>query len=113
MLKGAISISKVFPLLDDAKRLAPSATPQEKAAFQAAGKRIEGAAKGEARCSTLKKSSAASVPAPSSAVPPLSLPAPGRRAAWDAWDANGTRARYTHGFGSGLLRAFWRHAPCP
>lgn len=82
MLKGAISISKVFPLLDDAKRLAPSATPQEKAAFQAAGKRIEGAAKGEARCSTLKKSSAASVPAPSSAVPPLSLPAPGRRAAW-------------------------------
>jgi hypothetical protein len=49
------------------------------------------------------------VPAPSSAVPPLSLPAPGRRAAWPP----GTRARYTHGFGSGLLRAFWRHAPCP
>merc|ERR1719162_2256021 len=59
VLKGAVTISKVFPLLDDAKRLAPSATGQEKAAFQAAGKRIESAAKGEAMKANLAKQAAA------------------------------------------------------
>merc|ERR1740139_218506 len=59
VLKGAITISKVFPLLDDAKRLAPTATSQEKAAFQAAGKRIESAAKGEAQKASLARQAAA------------------------------------------------------
>merc|ERR1740139_148708 len=59
VLKGAITISKVFPLLDDAKRLAPTATSQEKAAYQAAGKRIESAAKGEAQKANLARQAAA------------------------------------------------------
>ena len=48
LLKSSITISKVLPLADDAKKLAPSATPKEKAAFQQAGKKIEGVAKVEA-----------------------------------------------------------------
>lgn len=47
-LKSTLSISKVLPLLDDAKKLAPSATAAQKSAFQAAGKKVEYASKQEA-----------------------------------------------------------------
>ena len=45
VLKGSISLGNIFPLINDAKQLAPGATSQQKAAFTAAGKRIEGAAR--------------------------------------------------------------------
>jgi len=45
VLKSRFSLGTVLPLLDDAKRLAPDATPAQKAAFQAAGKRVETASK--------------------------------------------------------------------
>jgi len=69
-LKGSVSIGKVLPLLDDAKKLAPAATPKEKAAFQAAGKRIELAAKAEkqqlaiAKVSAARETAAANKPQP-------------------------------------------------
>jgi len=47
-LKSTLTINKLLPLIDDAKRLASAATPKEKAAFQAAGKKVEYAAKQEA-----------------------------------------------------------------
>ena len=59
VLKSSITIGKIFPLIDDAKKLAPAATAQEKAAFQAAGKRIEVAAKAEAQKAALAKQAAA------------------------------------------------------
>lgn len=48
VLKSSITVGKVLPLLGDAKKLAPTASAAEKAAFQAAGKRIEAASKQEA-----------------------------------------------------------------
>jgi len=45
MLKSKFSLGTVLPLVDDAKKVGANASPQEKAAFQAAGKRIEAAAK--------------------------------------------------------------------
>jgi len=47
MLRQSITLSRVFPLINDAKKLAPTATVGEKAAFQAAGKKIELASKTE------------------------------------------------------------------
>jgi hypothetical protein len=55
VLKQSISIGKVLPLVNDAKKLAPSATPKEVTAFQNAGKKIEAAAKAETQRVTLEK----------------------------------------------------------
>ena len=47
-LKSKFSLGTLLPLVDDAKKVGAGASPQEKAAFQAAGKKIEAAAKREA-----------------------------------------------------------------
>ena len=62
VLKSSFTLGKLLPLLDAAKTVAPSATPAEKAAFQAAGKRIEAASNAEAqkqKLAILKAKSAA------------------------------------------------------
>jgi len=45
VLKSGITIGKALTLVDDAKTLAPTASPQAKKEFAAAGKRIEAASK--------------------------------------------------------------------
>lgn len=75
VLKSSITLGKIFPLLDDAKRLAPSATPQEKAAFTAAGKRIEGATKAEAQRLAAAKMAAAREAAAASKASPAEVAA--------------------------------------
>ena len=57
-LKSSIGLSDALPLATDAKKLAPSATAQEKLRFQKAGKTVENAAAGEAARARLAKQQA-------------------------------------------------------
>jgi len=61
LLKSSFTLGKVLPLVNDAKRLTPTATPREITAFQNAGKRVEVASTAEAqraRLAQLKERSA-------------------------------------------------------
>jgi len=49
LLKSSFTLGKVLPLVNDAKRLTPTATPREITAFQNAGKRVEAASAAEAQ----------------------------------------------------------------
>jgi len=83
VLKSTFTIGKVLPLLTDAKQLAITATPAEKAAFQAAGKSVEAAAKREAaaakteqlkaRSAAIAAAKAAGIAAPTETKPPSVL----------------------------------------
>jgi len=84
VLKSSISLGKVLPLVGDAKRLTPTATPAQLSAFQQAGKRVEAASAAEAnrvkyealraRSEALAAAKAAGKPAPLAASSPTANP---------------------------------------
>ena len=84
VLKSSITLGKVLPLVNDAKKLTPTATPKEAAAFQQAGKRVEAASAAEAqrvKLEALKAKSAAIEAARAAGKPlPQSAAAPARSA---------------------------------